>query len=114
MIARRLNCLMIVIAVTTLLSACSRDTVVVDEMKALADGESIAYKLGPGVYRLDFTASDGASAEWVGASCPASGEVKVYSSLCELKQDGQLIIKNPTVWGNGATSSVTIKLTRIR
>ena len=114
MIARQFCFLMTVIVVTSFGSSCSREKVIVNEMRALSDGESVAYKLRPGVYALDFTASDGASAEWVGASCPASGEVKVFNTICELKQDGQLIVKNPTVWGNGATSSVTIKVTRIR
>ena len=91
-----------------------KDVVVVDKMETLDDGAMIAYRLTPGMYRLEMTASnDGASVEWIGATCPPSGEVKVYNALCEFRQDGQLVVKNPTVFASGAGTTVTIKVTKI-
>jgi hypothetical protein len=103
--------------VSTLLlvfAACSGEKVVIDEMQSLKDGQFVAYKLTPGRYLLQMTASnDGASAEWIGATCPPTEQTKDYETVCELRKDGQLIVKNPTVFGSGATSTVTIKVTRL-
>jgi hypothetical protein len=101
---------------TAMLVSCSSilDKVVVDRIDVLKDGEFSSFKLEPGTYKLELTASnDGASVEWIGANCPGSGETKTYSSICEFAQTGQLIIKNPTVFGSGYSTSVTIKITKL-
>jgi len=97
--------------------ACSGigDRVIIDELITLDDGQSRIFKLDPGRYKLDITASnDGVSVEWLGSSCPKSDQKKEYSLICEMPKDGQLIISNPTVLGLGRSSTVTIKLTKLQ
>jgi hypothetical protein len=90
------------------------DKVVVDELVVLKDGCSRTFKLEPGSYRLELTASDdGASVEWIGGSCPPTGEMKSLTSLCRLNSTGQLIVKNPSALGLGASTSCTIKVTKL-
>ena len=105
------------ISLTVILSimACSSEKTIIDEMRLLEDGQSISFKLDPGRYKLELTASnDGAKVEWIGSPCQASGQVNDYTVICELARVGQLKISNPTVLGLGAASTVTIKLTRIK
>ena len=85
-----------------------------DSLESLSDGEFKAWKLDPGMYKVEMTASgDGANVKWVGSSCPGSGQTTEYSSICEMKQTGQFIIENPTTLGMGAASTVTIKITNL-
>lgn len=109
------------LAATLFLCACNEtssfvasDRVVVDKAMWLNDGQAIFWSMEPGRYKLEMTASaDGASVEWIGASCPGTGEVKQFSTICDMQQTGQVIIKNPTVLGLGANTSVTIKITHL-
>ena len=90
------------------------ETVVLDSLEALKDGEFKAWKLDPGTYKVELTASgDGAAVKWVGSTCPGADETAEYSVTCEMKQTGQLIIENPTGFGIGATTTVTVKVTQI-
>jgi hypothetical protein len=90
------------------------DDVVVDEMEGVEDGQFVAYKLDPGTYKVELTASgDGAIVKWVGSSCPGSEATKTYTVTCEMTQTGQLIIENPSASGEGATATVTVKVTRV-
>lgn len=98
-------------------SACGilGDKTVVDTRVSLRDGERVAYRLEPGKYRVEITADkDGASVQWVGANCPSSRANPTYSGLCELPSIGQVVVENPTTFGLGASSSVTIKVTKLR
>lgn len=90
-----------------------RDRVVVDSFETIKDGHTMAYKLEPGIYRLEMTASAGAGVEWIGATCTGSRETKNFSGLCELQSTGQLVISNPPGFLIGSDTSVTIKVTRI-
>ncbi|MBK7142039.1 MAG: hypothetical protein IPH75_08165 [bacterium] len=88
--------------------------VVADDFRNLKDGEQIAYRLTSGTYKMELTSGNGtAVVEWVGAPCPKSTEVTALQTMCELVQDGQLLVTNPTSFGNGPTISVTIKITRM-
>lgn len=90
------------------------DEVVVDELESVEDGQFVAWKLDPGTYKVELTASgDGAIVKWVGSSCPGSDETKNYSVTCEMTQTGQLIVENPAAAGMGATTTVTVKVTRV-
>lgn len=83
------------------------DEVVADTLDALDEGESWAWKLDPGTYKVEMTASDdGASVKWVGSSCPGSDETAQYSTVCEMKQTGQFIIENSA----GSSTTVTLKI----
>jgi hypothetical protein len=94
--------------------AKAQDVVIADKLDWLKDGEQWAFKLEPGRYKVEMTASaDGASAEWVGCSCPGSGETKSYSTICDVSGTSQLVIKNPTGFGMGASVSVTVKITKL-
>lgn len=101
------------------ISACSnvstpKDVVVIDWANWLKDGESVFWKLDQGKYKLDLTASgDGVDVEWVGAGCPGAKETRNYSVICQLNQTSQLIVKNPTAFGLGASSSVTVKVVKL-
>ena len=95
-------------------SIAARDVVVVDWANWLADGSQTSWRLQPGTYRLQMTASgDGASVEWVGTNCPRASESRNVAMSCELNQPGQLIVGNPTVLGLGTSASVTVHLTRL-
>jgi hypothetical protein len=86
--------------------AKAQDVVIADKLDWLKDE--------PGRYKVEMTASaDGASAEWVGCSCPGSGETKSYSTICDVSGTSQLVIKNPTGFGMGASVSVTVKITKL-
>jgi len=92
----------------------SLDRVVVDEHQILQDGAFVSWKVPPGRYRLEMTAADdGATAEWVGGDCPATQPMRQLTMTCELRGEGQLIIKNPTTFGLGASVSVTVKVTKL-
>jgi len=92
----------------------AKDKTIADELVTLRDGQQWSYKLEPGRYRLESTATgDGVSVEWLGADCPAIGERRTTTSLCELTRTGQVVVTNPTLFGLGASSSVTIKVTKL-
>ncbi len=92
----------------------SAPVVVLDTMETIPDGKAISYPVKPGLYRVEMTATgDGASVQWVGANCLGAKEQTVFDGTCELLRDGQLVIGNPTTFGLGADTSVTIKLTRL-
>ena len=90
------------------------DVVIVDYHDWLKDGASVSWKLDPGRYKIEMTANgDGCSLEWAGGTCPGTKETHAYSVLCEMAQTGQVIVTNPTTFGLGASSSVTVKITRL-
>ena len=90
------------------------DTVVVDQLVVLQEGESQIWKLDTGSYKVEMTASDdGAQVRWIGSSCGASGQVKELQMACPLETTGQLIVENPTEFGMGASVSVTVKVTQM-
>ena len=94
-------------------SSGESDEVVVDELESVEGGQFVAWKLDPGTYKVELTASgDGAIVKWVGSSCPGSDETKSYSVTCEMTQTGQLIVENTGASGEGATT-VTVKVTRV-
>lgn len=111
-----LSCLVLV---TYFVAGCTdifqSERLVVDWSDWLKDGGSISWKLEPGTYKLDFTASgDGVTAEWLGGSCPKTQPMQELTMTCELSRDGQLIITNPSIFGLGANASTTVKVTRLR
>ena len=86
--------------------------VTIDQFEQLKDGEQRTFRVRAGSYRLQVTATaDGAGVTWIGPQCENAKETRVYDSNCILGQDGQLMVSNPTTFGLGATSTVTIKLT---
>src|SRR5688572_11410864 len=125
-IHRRFILLFVFLIALTILTGCSpasntsnsakvpvMDPVVIDAQKWLADGESASWKLEPGSYKLEMTASgDGARAEWVGSDCPETRSSEHLTMTCEMPRTGQLIIKNHAVIGAGDPVSVTVKVTK--
>ena len=88
--------------------------VVVNTSKVVRDGESWSWSLPAGHYRLEMTASDdGCTVEWLGGSCPATQPMTRLATDCQLENQGQLIIRNPTTFGIGASSFLTVKVTRL-
>ena len=83
---------------------------VYDESRTLKDGEALSVKLPQGVYRLEMTATgDGATVEWLGGNCSGvRRETKMHEETCELTQAGQVLISNPSSFGLGASSVVTV------
>ncbi|MBI3201096.1 MAG: hypothetical protein HYZ29_06080 [Myxococcales bacterium] len=89
------------------------ETVVAQDQLILKDGHQSSYPLVAGTYRLEMTATgDGAGIEWIGAACTNAKETKAYDSNCALTRSGQLVITNPTTFGLGKTTSVTVRLVR--
>lgn len=97
------------------LGCAPSDVVIVDKMESVADGAGIFYKLEPGRYEVDVTASnDGVTVKFIGCSCPGTEkETQTFSTICELTQTGQVTIDNPTVFGGGAGSTGTVKIKRV-
>lgn len=95
--------------------AQATDRVVLNDFVTLNDGASTTYKVPAGTYRLELTATnDGATARWYGALCQAApSETTVFDSNCTLVHDAQLKVENPTFFGLGRSTSVTVKLTRV-
>lgn len=90
------------------------DQVITDTSKVLDDGAGITLKLEPGNYKLEMTANnDGATAEWVGASCAKTQPMRELTTTCEMPRTGQLIVTNPSVFGLGKQVSVTIRVTKL-
>ena len=96
-------------------SALSTDTVVYEELDILKDGNS--FSIGPldaAIYRLELTASgDGAAVEWIGGNCRGTNEARLHTEECDLRQTGQVRVSNPTTFGMGKSSSVTVKITKL-
>jgi hypothetical protein len=106
---------LILVAICALVFGCAlADTVVVDKMSSLADGTGISYKLDPGMYKVDLTAlEDGVTVKFIGCSCPgATTETQNFSTICQFQQTGQVTIDNPSLFGAGKGSTVTVKITR--
>ena len=110
----------IIIVVTAALfamacGALSIDVVVYDKLKILEDGQSLS--IGPldaATYRLELTASgDGAAVEWIGGNCRGTNETRGHTEECDLRQTGQVQVINPTTFGMGKSSSVTVKITKL-
>jgi len=85
---------------------------VLDEQQNLPDGGSVSWSLKqPGFYRVRMTATnDGAGIEWVGAACSGVREKRVFTGECAAAQPIQLVAKNPTGFGLGASSIVAVHL----
>jgi len=105
------------ILLAVVLSSCSGrigDKVIVEDLIVLEDGGQRIFKLDPGTYKLELTSSgDGASVQWVGASCPTTDETTSLTTVCKYSQIGQVIVSNPTSLGLGQPISITLKLTRL-
>jgi len=101
----------------SILCSCSKmplDKVIAEDLLILKEGEQRIFKLDPGTYKLELTSSgDGASIEWVGASCQNTLETSSLTTVCRFTQIGQVIIGNPTSLGLGESISVTLKLTKL-
>jgi hypothetical protein len=88
--------------------------VIVDTAKVLDEGAGITFKLEPGKYKLEMTASeDGAQIEWVGGECPKTESMREATMTCEMPRTGQVVITNPTVLAMGDQVSVTVKITKL-
>ena len=112
--------LLLFFALTLLATACVSisvpvpDRVVVDTIENIRDGAFISWKLDPGTYRIETTATgDGTTIQWVGAACPSSTAAQTASVTCQLPATGQVTVTNPTTFGLGASSNVTVKITRL-
>ena len=64
---------------------------------------------------MDITASDdGVTVKFVGAACPGSEtETQTFSTICELKQTGQVVVDNPSIQGTDADCTVTVQITKL-
>lgn len=117
----RLLCIACVVMLATFSGGCGSsepepepDVVVVDQIENLKDGYSHSWKLDPGTYKAEMTATgDGATVEWIGSSCPTSDATNSYSITCEMTQTGQLVVANPSAFGMGAGATVTVKVTKL-
>lgn len=88
----------------------------VDSVRTLKAGEMAAWKLEPGLYQLELTAShDGVRLEWPGAACAHGRGVKQLNTRCELRQSGQLVVENPSLLnlGLGQAVSISVRVTRL-
>jgi len=105
----------IVLVSVLFLSSCERDRVVLNDFGTIGEGESRAYRIETaGIYRLEMTASkDGAGVEWVGETCQGVREAKSFNGICEYRSEGQIVISNPTTFGMGSDTTVTVKVTKI-
>lgn len=110
-----LRWLLVCSALAIVCSCAPADVVVVDKIEAVKDGAGISYKLEPGTYKVAVTASDdGVTVKFIGCACPgATSETQNFSTICELNQTGQVMIDNPSVFGAGAGSTVTVKITKL-
>lgn len=108
------KCFIILLLLCTL--SCSGEKVVVDNLISLKDGEFYAFKLEKGKYILELTsANGGVVVDWIGglqSNQDHPQETNEVYSFCEIYNNGQLIVKNPTTFGTGSTVTVTIKLTK--
>ena len=88
----RLLCVAFAVAFATLPNGCSAimpDVVVIDKHETIQDGYAVSWKLDPGTYKVEMTASgDGAVVKWLGSPCPASDVTQNYSTICEMTQTG--------------------------
>ncbi len=89
---------------------------VADTIETLKNGESLSWKLRPGLYQLQLTAdSPGVTVTWIGGDCRDFKErMREVVTKCRMEMNGQVKIANPSGFlGMGENASVTIKITRI-
>ena len=93
----------------------TREIVVVDEFSTLQDGTEKTWKVPPGTYRVELTATEkGASLVWTGAPCEvAKKETTAFTTSCTVTQTSQLTVRNPTLLGLGGSTTVTVKVTKL-
>jgi hypothetical protein len=107
----------LIILFITACDALGIEQVVYDDMKILEDGTRLSIgPLDPGTHRLELTATnDGATVKWLGGNyCMGATKAKQsFTETCVLKQTGQLIVENPTTFGMGSSTTVTIKVTKL-
>ena len=91
------------------------DVVIANRYDTIQDGHSLSWKLEPGLYRAELTANgDGVTVDWIAANCPkAVTQTQTFSGICELPGTGQLVVTNPSLFGLGASSNVSLKVTRL-
>ena len=90
------------------------ETVVVNEQSSIKDGAGKVWRLEPGTYRVEITATgDGVSVEWAGAACTKAKKTTVYNTTCTVTQTSQMTITNPTILGLGSDIITTVKVTRL-
>ncbi|HNQ15477.1 MAG TPA: hypothetical protein PKM58_07935 [Pyrinomonadaceae bacterium] len=92
----------------------SVEQTIIDQTETLQDGAALHYKMNPGSYRLELTAdNDGAGVEWLGGGCPPTKQSRVATMTCEMKDYGQLIVSNPTVFALGKAVTVRVRVVKL-
>jgi len=83
---------------------------VINEFMPLKEDQQMIWKMRPGRFRVRITTSNsGVKVRWVGASCAASKEVKVYDQTCEVTSEAQLVVENPGgLTSTGPTEQVSV------
>ena len=91
-----------------------RPRVVLYETTSLQDGYSQKWDIPAGFYQLELSATnDGVAVEWLGSPCEGARETRYLSATCRMDHAGKLKITNPTTFGLGKDSTVTVKVTWI-
>ena len=80
----------------------------------LQDGQQVVYgPMSEATFKVQIRASVPVSVTWVGANCLEISNTLSYQTTCKPLELGQLTITNPSTFGLGASSSVSIVITQL-
>lgn len=116
----KITTMLLLTGISLLITGCAStrpaSTMQVNTIISLASGGQYSWRLEPGRYHLEMTASgNGVAVHWVGAVCQEVKESPVFSGDCVMPKTGQLVIEKPSFLGLGIGkgAAVTVKLSHL-
>jgi hypothetical protein len=89
------------------------EEVVIDEYETFGDGYRKSWRITPGRYTVEMTATgDGGKVTWTGVDCENSRETRSYDANCTVSRTAQLTVENPTAFGMGDSSTISVRVTK--
>jgi len=114
---RKPQFVLVAIVLTGAVFSCGRsDKVVIDRLESIKEGGEIAFRLEPGLYEYEITASHaGAVVKFIGSPTPSpNGPRQEFKGLVWMQSAGQLVLDDPSGLGGTQGTSVTVKVTKLR
>jgi hypothetical protein len=79
----------------------------------LADGATLSLPLGPGSYKVAAGGTEAIALRAEGGACPDQDAAVQVEAACTFDQAGALVIENPSTFGLGAASTVSVRVLQL-